>query len=159
MNSIIEKTTPEASGDTAADPFEAEMQNYLHNLQGQSDHLKGMETGGYPDHPLGEHPTLWMNSQYRTARCRAIENMRSQPGRINSFRYERRLVYPSFGFLFNRFIIQLVFKLKKHRRPCYPKIAVGELMYLNAPSYILRKFRILLAKVKLTLYFLHRHDI
>jgi hypothetical protein len=144
-----EKIKSEFMDNAVPEPFKSEIQDRLHNLQSKANDLKDIETGGQPDHPLGEHPTLWMKVQYQAARYRAIKYMQSNPDRINSIKYDNQLVYPPFGFLLNRLIIRLVFILRKHRRASYPIIGLTEIAYLRTPTYLLKKLRFLLAKIRL----------
>ena len=127
------------------------MQSRQYNFQIKVSGAEDIETGGHSDHPLGTHPTLWMRTQYQAAHRRAIQHKKNDRWRKHSIKYDSQLVYPSYGFLLKRLIIRIAFILIKRHRAHYPKIELTELAYLKSPSFLLKKLRFLMAKIKLIL--------
>jgi hypothetical protein len=149
MKIFLEKAIFELSDDAVSEPFKTEIMHRLHILESKTDVRKDVEIGGHQEHPLGEHPTLWMNLQYLTNRVHAVARMNGDPGRTDSIAYNARLIYPSYGFLLRRFLVRIVFILKKHQRASYPNVGWTEVAYLHIPTHLLKRFRIFMARIKL----------
>ena len=135
---------------TSRETLQAFQTEILEHLYDQN--IKDNEAGGHPEHPLGEHPTLWMDNQYRAARYRAIKSLRCKLDLTNLIEGNKQFVYPSYLFIIGRLIIGFIIILRKRHRASYPIIRLSELFFLQAPTHLLNTFRYWLAKIKMVGY-------